>query len=136
MRTQFLVCSKRVIMQVLLPVVALGRAQELLLILEEHWARHRELQRVPIYQCSGLAKRALSVYQTYIEMMNDAIKRAFQVASVCPAFSPTCAQRPLTPATFFPQTLDHIPLRHHGTVTRVTITKICDTMQSCSCQAY
>ena len=34
----------------LLPVVALGRAQELLLILEEYWSRHPELHGVPIYQ--------------------------------------------------------------------------------------
>ena len=36
--------------RVLLPVVALGRAQELLLILEEYWERHPELHGVPIYQ--------------------------------------------------------------------------------------
>ena len=36
--------------RVLLPVVALGRAQELLLVLEEYWDRHPELQGVPIYQ--------------------------------------------------------------------------------------
>jgi hypothetical protein len=36
--------------RVLLPVVALGRAQELLLILEEYWERHLELHGVPIYQ--------------------------------------------------------------------------------------
>lgn len=36
--------------RVLLPVVALGRAQELLLILEEYWSRHPELHGVPIYQ--------------------------------------------------------------------------------------
>lgn len=34
---------------------------------------------MPIYQASGLAQKALTVYQTYIEMMNDAIKAAFQV---------------------------------------------------------
>jgi len=64
--------------RVLLPVVALGRAQELLLILEEHWAANPRLAAsVPVYQASGLARRAMGVYQTYIEMMNDAIKRAF-----------------------------------------------------------
>ncbi|KAI3428832.1 hypothetical protein D9Q98_007649 [Chlorella vulgaris] len=67
--------------RVLLPVVALGRAQELLLILEEYWERHPELHGVPIYQASGLARRAISVYQAYIEMMNDDIKRAFTVAN-------------------------------------------------------
>ena len=53
--------------------------QELLLILEEYWERNPELQGVPIYQASGLARRALSFFQTYIEMMNDDIKAAFQV---------------------------------------------------------
>ncbi|KAK9813025.1 hypothetical protein WJX72_007682 [[Myrmecia] bisecta] len=64
--------------RVLLPVVALGRAQEILLILEEYWQRNPEMHNVPIYQASGLARRAMSIYQTYIEMMNDDIKTAFQ----------------------------------------------------------
>ncbi|KAL3156673.1 hypothetical protein ABBQ38_000954 [Trebouxia sp. C0009 RCD-2024] len=67
--------------RVLLPVVALGRAQEVLLILEECWNNSPELQNVPIYQASGLARRAISVYQTYIEMMNDDIKAAFQASN-------------------------------------------------------
>ena len=67
--------------RVLLPVVALGRAQELLLILEEHWAAHPDLHRVPIYQASGLARKALTVYQTYIDAMNDAIRAAFATAN-------------------------------------------------------
>ena len=33
----------------LMPVFALGRAQELLLILNEHWAKHPELAHIPIY---------------------------------------------------------------------------------------
>jgi len=55
--------------------------QEVLLILEECWNNSPELQNVPIYQASGLARRAISVYQTYIEMMNDDIKAAFQACS-------------------------------------------------------
>ena len=35
------------------------------------------MQGVPIYQASGLATKALSVYQAYIEMMNDDIRTAF-----------------------------------------------------------
>ncbi len=65
----------------LLPVVALGRAQELLLILDEYWDRHPELSNVPIYQTSGLARRAMTIFQTYIEMMSDDIRAAFQVAN-------------------------------------------------------
>lgn len=57
--------------------------QELLLILEDHWNRSPDLQGVvPIYSASGLASQSLKVYQTYIEMMNDAIKQAFQVSFV------------------------------------------------------
>lgn len=32
-------------------------------------------------QASGLARRAISVYKTYIEMMNDDIKKAFQIVN-------------------------------------------------------
>ena len=45
----------------LLPVFALGRAQELLLILDEFWAQHPALHSVPIYYASALAKRCMSV---------------------------------------------------------------------------
>ena len=66
----------------LLGVTGLNTLQEVLLILEECWNNSPELQNVPIYQASGLARRAISVYQTYIEMMNDDIKAAFQVCDV------------------------------------------------------
>ena len=57
----------------LVPVFALGRAQELLLILDEHWQKTRELQKVPVFYASQLAAKALRVYQTFINMMNDHI---------------------------------------------------------------
>lgn len=60
--------------------------QEVLLILEECWNNSPELHNVPIYQASGLARRAISVYQTYIEMMNDDIKAAFQVSPATQGF--------------------------------------------------
>ena len=60
----------------LLPVVALGRAQELLLILEDFWARNPDLQRVPIYQASALAQKAMTIYQTYINVLNADMKAA------------------------------------------------------------
>ncbi|WUR04145.1 cleavage and polyadenylation specificity factor subunit 3 (CPSF3) [Vairimorpha necatrix] len=59
----------------LLPVFALGRAQELLLILDEHWANNPHLHNIPIYYASALAKKCLGIYQTYINMMNDRIKK-------------------------------------------------------------
>ncbi|KAL3809658.1 hypothetical protein ACHAXA_000341 [Cyclostephanos tholiformis] len=45
----------------LIPVFALGRAQELLLILDEYWREHPNLQSIPIYYASKMASRALSV---------------------------------------------------------------------------
>lgn len=62
----------------LLPVFALGRAQELLLILDEYWTRHASLHSTPIYFASSLAKKCMAVYQTYINMMNDKIRREFE----------------------------------------------------------
>ena len=64
--------------RVLLPSFALGTAQELLLILDEHWARHPELQKIPIYFASTLARKCMVVYQTYVDSMNDNIKRLFR----------------------------------------------------------
>ncbi|MEW5299365.1 MAG: hypothetical protein WDW36_002388 [Sanguina aurantia] len=64
--------------RVLMPVVALGRAQEILLLLEEYWERNPSLQGVPIYQTSGGMRKAMTVYETYVEMMNDDIKAAFR----------------------------------------------------------
>ncbi|KZF23968.1 hypothetical protein L228DRAFT_244829 [Xylona heveae TC161] len=64
--------------RVLMPVFALGRAQELLLILDEYWARHAEFQKIPIYYASNLARKCMVVYQTYVGAMNDNIKRRFR----------------------------------------------------------
>jgi len=61
----------------LLPVFALGRAQELLLILDEYWSKHPEVQKIPIYYNSSLARKCMQVYQTYVSAMNDNIKRLF-----------------------------------------------------------
>ncbi|KAG5984201.1 endoribonuclease ysh1 [Claviceps digitariae] len=62
----------------LLPVFALGRAQELLLILDEYWTKHPEYQKYPIYYASNLARKCMVVYQTYVGAMNDNIKRLFR----------------------------------------------------------
>jgi cleavage and polyadenylation specificity factor subunit 3 len=64
--------------RVLMPVMALGRAQELLLILDEYWTKHSEYQKVPVYYASNLARKCMAVYQTYIESMNDNIRRLFR----------------------------------------------------------
>ncbi|EUC54919.1 YSH1-component of pre-mRNA polyadenylation factor PF I, related protein [Rhizoctonia solani AG-3 Rhs1AP] len=62
---------------VLLPVFALGRAQELLLILDEFWAAHPDLHGVPVYYASNLARKCMAVYQTYIHTMNSHIRSRF-----------------------------------------------------------
>ncbi|KAJ8478158.1 hypothetical protein OPV22_021885 [Ensete ventricosum] len=63
--------------RVLIPAFALGRAQELLLILDEFWSNHPELHNIPIYYASPLAKRCMAVYQTYINAMNERIRNQF-----------------------------------------------------------
>ncbi|KAK1261997.1 Cleavage and polyadenylation specificity factor subunit 3-I [Acorus gramineus] len=63
--------------RVLIPAFALGRAQELLLILDEYWSNHPDLHNIPIYYASPLAKRCMAVYQTYINSMNDRIRTQF-----------------------------------------------------------
>ncbi|KAH3884824.1 hypothetical protein DPMN_008809, partial [Dreissena polymorpha] len=65
----------------LIPVFALGRAQELLLILDEYWSNHPELHDVPIYYASSLAKKCMSVYQTYVNAMNDKIKKQISISN-------------------------------------------------------
>ena len=63
----------------LIPVFALGRAQELMLILDEYWEAHPELHDVPIYYASSLAKKCMAVFQTYVNAMNDKIRRQISV---------------------------------------------------------
>ncbi|CAK9438319.1 uncharacterized protein LODBEIA_P25430 [Lodderomyces beijingensis] len=60
--------------RVLLPVFALGNAQELLLILEEYWEKNEDLQGVSVYYCSDLARKCMAVYETYTGIMNDKIR--------------------------------------------------------------
>lgn len=63
----------------LIPVFALGRAQELLLILDEYWSQHPELHEIPIYYASSLAKKCMAVYETYVNAMNEKIRRQISV---------------------------------------------------------
>jgi cleavage and polyadenylation specificity factor subunit 3 len=64
--------------RVLLPVFALGRAQEILLILDEYWDTHPELEGVNIYYASSLARKCMAVFQTFVNMMNDNIRKKFR----------------------------------------------------------
>lgn len=58
----------------LLPVFVLGRAQELLLLLEENWQRKEELQHIPIYYASTLMAKCMLIFQTYVNMMGHNVK--------------------------------------------------------------
>jgi len=57
----------------LIPVFAIGSAQELLLILEEHWRKNKSLHEIKIHYASALAAKCMNVFQTYIKMMNESI---------------------------------------------------------------
>ena len=63
----------------LIPVFALGRAQELLLILDEYWQQHPELHEIPIYYASSLAKKCMVVYQTFSNAMNDRVRKQMNI---------------------------------------------------------
>lgn len=65
----------------LIPVFAMGRAQELLLIIDEYWSNHKSLQHVPVYYASALAQRCLRVYQTFLGMMNPRMQRQYKVSN-------------------------------------------------------
>jgi Cft2 family RNA processing exonuclease len=68
----------------LLPVFAVGRAQELLLILDELWDEHPELQDVPIYYASSLASNCIDIFRTYINMTGDYVKKKFYNEGINP----------------------------------------------------
>ncbi|KAJ9572298.1 Beta-Casp domain [Nakaseomyces glabratus] len=73
--------------RVLMPVFALGRAQELMLILDEYWSQHKEelgSNQIPIFYASNLARKCLSVFQTYVNMMNDNIRKKFRDSQTNP----------------------------------------------------
>ena len=60
----------------------MGRAQELLLILEDHWKKHPELgERAPSTKPPRSPRRAMTVYQTYINVLNSDMKAAFEEAN-------------------------------------------------------
>ncbi|KAF8822631.1 cleavage and polyadenylation specifity factor protein [Cardiosporidium cionae] len=59
----------------LLPVFALGRAQELLFILEEFWNQNVDLQKVPLLNISSMSGKSMLIYETFINMCGDDIKK-------------------------------------------------------------
>lgn len=67
--------------RVLMPTTAVGNTQELMLIMEDYWQRHEEYRRFPMYYASGLARKVMIVYQTYVETMNETIRAKFQASA-------------------------------------------------------
>ncbi|KAI6204623.1 Integrator complex subunit 11 [Aphelenchoides besseyi] len=61
--------------KVLIPVFALGRVQELCILLDSYWER-LDL-KVPIYCSFGLADKATNYYRLFINWTNEKIKRNF-----------------------------------------------------------
>ncbi|KAJ1351671.1 hypothetical protein KIN20_007782 [Parelaphostrongylus tenuis] len=61
--------------KVLIPVFALGRAQELCILLESYWERMN--LKVPIYFSQGLAERANQYYRLFINWTNESIMKTF-----------------------------------------------------------
>lgn len=62
----------------LLPVFATGRAQELLLILDEYWeANISRLKDVKIYYASSLANDSIDIFKRYINMAGTFVQKKF-----------------------------------------------------------
>ncbi|GFO05810.1 integrator complex subunit 11 [Plakobranchus ocellatus] len=61
--------------KVLIPVFALGRAQELCILLESYWDRMN--LKVPIYFSLGLTEKANHYYKLYITWTSQKIKKTF-----------------------------------------------------------
>ncbi|PRP87546.1 putative cleavage and polyadenylation specificity factor [Planoprotostelium fungivorum] len=61
--------------KVLIPVFALGRAQELLILLDTYWERMN--LNVPIYFSPGLTEKANLYYKLFINWTNQKIKKTF-----------------------------------------------------------
>ena len=61
--------------KVLIPVFALGRAQELCILLETYWERYK--LDVPIFFSTGLTERANEYYRLFVMYTNQKIKDTF-----------------------------------------------------------
>lgn len=61
--------------KVLIPVFALGRAQELCILLETYWERMN--LNIPIYFAVGLTEKATNYYKMFITWTNQKIKKTF-----------------------------------------------------------
>lgn len=63
--------------KVLIPVFALGRAQELCILIETYWERMGLGEKVPIFFSAGLVEKANLYYKLFINWTNQKIKETF-----------------------------------------------------------
>ncbi|RGB32767.1 beta-lactamase-like protein [Rhizophagus diaphanus] len=61
--------------KVLIPVFALGRAQELCILIETYWERNN--LNVPVYFSAGMTEKANDYYKLFINWTNEKIKNTF-----------------------------------------------------------
>ncbi|RIA91482.1 beta-lactamase-like protein [Glomus cerebriforme] len=61
--------------KVLIPVFALGRAQELCILIETYWERNN--LNVPVYFSAGMTEKANDYYKLFINWTNEKIKNIF-----------------------------------------------------------
>lgn len=61
----------------MIPVFALGRAQELLILIESYWERMNDLAGIPLYFSAGLTERANDYYKLFISWTNEKVKKTF-----------------------------------------------------------
>ncbi|XP_075222073.1 integrator complex subunit 11 [Lycorma delicatula] len=61
--------------KVLIPVFALGRAQELCILLETYWERMN--LKIPVYFAVGLTEKANNYYKMFITWTNQKIRKTF-----------------------------------------------------------
>lgn len=59
----------------MIPVFALGRAQELCILLDSYWERMN--LNIPIYFAAGLTEKANLYYKLFINWTNQKIKKTF-----------------------------------------------------------
>ena len=61
--------------KVLIPVFALGRVQELCLLVDEYWEQMMGEEKVPVYFSGGMAATATAVYQRYLGWTSEQVMR-------------------------------------------------------------
>ena len=59
----------------MIPVFALGRAQEVCILLETYWSRTKN--KVPIYFAAGLISKANFYYKLFVNWENEKLKNSF-----------------------------------------------------------